>query len=96
LDTPPGPSVYLKQAVRAADFLLAVVLADAASYSTLPEMEALIASYTAGSSARIGSAYLINQGTQRQLAQDVLSLFSEKLGQRMLPFVVPESEVVEE
>ncbi len=96
LDTPPGPSVYLKQAMRAADFLLAVVLADAASYSTLPEMEELIASYTAGLNVRIGSAYLINQGNQRQLAQDVLTLFAEKLGQRMLPFVVPESDAVEE
>ncbi|MFZ6686981.1 cellulose biosynthesis protein BcsQ [Undibacterium sp. SXout11W] len=96
LDTPPGPSVYLKQAVHAADFLLVVMLADAASYSTLPEMEDLIATYGGHSGARIGSAYIINQGAKRQLAQDVLALFAERLGNRMVPFVVPESAEVEE
>jgi len=96
LDTPPGPSVYLKQAIHAADFLLVVVLADAASYSTLPEMEELIATYGGTAAGRIGSAYIINQGTQKQLAKDVLALFSERLGQRMVPYVISESAEVEE
>jgi len=96
LDTPPGPSVYLKQAVHAADFLLAVMLADAASYSTLPEMEELIANYGQHANKRIGSAYIINQGAKRQLAKDVITLFSERLGSRLVPFVVPESPEVEE
>lgn len=96
LDTPPGPSAYLKQAIDAADFLLVVMLADAASYSTFPEMEELIATYGQRQHQQIESAYIINQGSQRQLAQDVLALFSERLGKRMIPFVVPESSRVEE
>ncbi|MEB0137553.1 MULTISPECIES: cellulose biosynthesis protein BcsQ [unclassified Undibacterium] len=93
LDTPPGPSIYLKQAMQAADFLLVVVLADAASYSTLPEMEALIASYRGSS---VASAYLLNQSNARMLGQDVLTLMADRLGERMLPFVVPDSAAVEE
>ncbi|MFZ6772767.1 cellulose biosynthesis protein BcsQ [Undibacterium sp. SXout7W] len=96
LDTPPGPSVYLKQAMYAADFLFVVVLADAASYSTLPEMEDLIATYGNRSGSQVGSFYIVNQGSQRQLAQDVTSLFAERLGKRMVPYIVPESPQVEE
>ncbi|MCH8622859.1 cellulose biosynthesis protein BcsQ [Undibacterium sp. TS12] len=96
LDTPPGPSVYLKQAIHAADFLLVVVLADAASYSTLPEMEELIATYGHRSQADVGSAYIVNQGSKRQLAQDVVALIADRLGERMVPFIVQESPQVEE
>lgn len=96
LDTPPGPTIYLKQAIQAADFLLVVVLADAASYATLPEMEELIATYGHSSFADIGSAYIVNQGSHGQLAQDVTSLFADSLGKRMVPYVVPESPLVEE
>lgn len=96
LDTPPGPSVYLKQAIHAADYVLAVVLADAASYSTLPEMEELISAYGPPSAQITGSAYVINQSAKRQLAQDVLALFHTQLGERMVPWVIPEDAEVEE
>ncbi|MFZ6659055.1 cellulose biosynthesis protein BcsQ [Undibacterium sp. TJN19] len=96
LDTPPGPSVYLKQAIHAADFLLVVVLADAASYSTLPEMEELISTYGHRSNSEVGSAYIVNQGSHRQLAQDVVALIADRLGERMVPYIVQESPQVEE
>ncbi len=95
LDTPPGPSVYLKQAIHAADFLVVVVLADAASYSTLPEMEELIGTYGHRNQANVGSVYIVNQGSQRQLAQDVVALIADKLGDSMVPFIVQESPQVE-
>jgi len=96
LDTPPGPSVYLKQAVNAAQLLLVVMLADAASYATLPEIETLIASYGRDAQKRMDSAFIVNQGTNHQLAKDVTTLFAERLGTRMVPFVVPENPAVEE
>lgn len=96
LDTPPGPSVYLKQAIHAADYVLAVVLADAASYSTLPEMEELISAYGSPTAQLSGSAYVINQSAKRQLAQDVSALFQTQLGERMVPWVIPEDAEVEE
>lgn len=96
LDTPPGPSVYMKQAIHAADYVLGVVLADAASYSTLPEMEELITAYRWPISRLKGSAYVINQSAKRQLAQDVSALFASQLGERMVPYVIPEDAEVEE
>ncbi|MDY7538502.1 cellulose biosynthesis protein BcsQ [Undibacterium sp. RTI2.1] len=96
LDTPPGPSIYLTQAINAADFLLVVLLADAASYATIPEMESLIDSHNARSTIFKPSAYVVNQGSKKQLAQDVIALFSERLGDRMLPCVIPESTQLEE
>jgi cellulose synthase operon protein YhjQ len=48
LDTPPGPTVYLQQALRAAHRALVIVLADAASYATLPKITALVEQYTEG------------------------------------------------
>lgn len=96
LDTPPGPSEYLKQAIQASDFILGVMLADAASFATLPEMEELILSYGRQKTRLPRSAYLINQGSQRQLARDVVSLYERQLGPRMIPFVLDEHSEVEE
>lgn len=95
LDTPPGPSPYLHQAIHAADFVLAVVLADAASYVTLPEIEELIQAY-GGLSRRPESAYVVNQAGGRQLSQDVVQMYASQLGDRLIPFYVPESSAVEE
>ncbi|MFZ6673841.1 cellulose biosynthesis protein BcsQ [Undibacterium sp. Xuan67W] len=96
LDTPPGPSAYLSQAIHAADFLLAVVLADAASYSTIPEMESLIAVHTNEAGLLVDSAYLVNQVSSSQLSQDVVSLYREQLGARVVPILIPESAQIEE
>ncbi|MBR7782817.1 cellulose biosynthesis protein BcsQ [Undibacterium luofuense] len=95
LDTPPGPSAYLHQAIYAADFVLAVVLADAASYVTLPEIEELIQAY-GGRSEKHDSAYVVNQVGGRQLSQDVVKMYASQLGDRLIPFYVPESSAVEE
>lgn len=61
LDTPPGPTVYLHQALLAAHRALVVVLADAASYATIPKIGALVEEYTAGRTDFAGMNLLINQ-----------------------------------
>ncbi len=61
LDTPPGPTVYLHQALLAAHRALVVVLADAASYATVPRIRALVEEYTAGRTDFMGMNLLINQ-----------------------------------
>lgn len=77
LDTPPGPSVYLKQALRAADFVVVVVLADAGSYITLPQMHELVQQYCKAEQGFVGSGVLINQvDRSRALASDVTQLLS--------------------
>ena len=61
LDTPPGPTVYLHQAMLAAHRALVVVLADAASYATIPRIGSLVEEYTAGRPDFVGMSLLINQ-----------------------------------
>ncbi len=61
LDTPPGPTVYLQQALEAANRALVVVLADAASYATLPKITSLVSQYTAERTDFAGINLLINQ-----------------------------------
>jgi cellulose synthase operon protein YhjQ len=96
LDTPPGPSVYLDQAFLAADFVCVVVMADAASFATLTEMEMLINSHSQRTNKSIETAYIVNHASKNQLAQDVLAFFLERLGSRVVPIVIPESEHIEE
>jgi len=61
LDTPPGPSVYLQQALAAANRALVVVLADAASFATIDKITALVDEYTEGRADFHGMSLLINQ-----------------------------------
>jgi cellulose synthase operon protein YhjQ len=61
LDTPPGPSVYLRQALAAANRALVVVLADAASFATIEKISSLVDEYTADRADFAGMHLLINQ-----------------------------------
>ena len=47
LDTPPGPSAYGRQALGIAHWVMVVMLADAASYATLPLMQRLVQTHCA-------------------------------------------------
>jgi cellulose synthase operon protein YhjQ len=61
LDTPPGPSVYLHQALVAANRALVVILADAASFATIGKISALVQEYTVDRADFFGMYLLINQ-----------------------------------
>lgn len=61
LDTPPGPSVYLHQALVAANRALVVILADAASFATIAKISALVQEYTEERTDFFGMYLLINQ-----------------------------------
>ena len=96
LDTPPGPSVYLRQALGAADLVLVVMLADAASYATLPLMESLIQTYCHGRPGFLDHAYIINQANQaRQLSRDVMQVMRLHVGQRIAGVVHQDQAVGE-
>lgn len=95
VDTPPGASVYLRQALASAQFALPVVLADAASYATLPKTEGLIAAYCASRADFAGAAYVVNQvDSSRQLAKDVVKVLRSTLGERMVPTVIHQDQAV--
>ncbi|HTK01279.1 MAG TPA: cellulose biosynthesis protein BcsQ [Bordetella sp.] len=97
IDTPPGPSVYTRQAIAAADLVLAVTLADAASYATLPATASMVEAY--GGNKENGATpcvYAINQVDQsRRLAKDVIQVMRQSLGTRTVG-VIHDDESVRE
>jgi cellulose synthase operon protein YhjQ len=97
VDTPPGSSVYTRTALTAANFALNVVLADAASYAAIPQMERMIESYAAPRPDFGGEGYVVNQVDQsRQLTKDVLKVLRNMLGNRLFPGVIHADEGVSE
>lgn len=89
IDTPPGPSVYLRQVLMAAHRALVVVLADAASYASISKIESLIKDHTRDRSEFIGSNILINQmPTQGKLAHQVRTAIYADYGDQVVPVAI--------
>lgn len=89
IDTPPGPTIYLKAALRECDVALNVVLADAASYATIPMMDRLVATYAMPRPEFRGVGYVMNQVDQgRQLTKDVVRVLRDALGDRLYPGLI--------
>ncbi|MGB6105427.1 MAG: cellulose biosynthesis protein BcsQ [Pusillimonas sp.] len=85
LDTPPGPSVYMTQALTAASLALAVTLPDAGSYVTLPQLRALFESYSLGRPDFRDYGIVVNQVDQgRQLGRDVMAMLRASFGEHII------------
>lgn len=85
LDTPPGPSLYLAQALSAADLAVAVVLPDAGSYMTVPQLQRLIQTYGAANPRFQGYGFVLNQLDQeRRLNQDVARMLRDAFEPHMM------------
>lgn len=94
LDTPPGPSVYLKQALAEAHLALVVVLADAASYAALPLMQRLVQTYCAGQPNFSEALYVVNQtNNSRQLSKDVSNVIRSSFGDRVVGIIHQDQSV---
>lgn len=97
IDTPPGPSVYLQQALRAASFALVVLLPDGASYATIPAMDLLLDEYLSDEKARQDSLFILNQfDPRRDLDRDVVSIMSKSRGEQMVTIRVHRDAAVPE
>lgn len=84
VDTPPGTSVFLRQALRASDLVVAVTLPDAGSYTTLPQLKNLIETYCTLGESDVHYGIVINQvDSTRQLAKDmhrvIVSIFKDNV-----------------
>ncbi len=96
IDTPPGPSVYLKQVFSCADLVLVVLLADAGSYATVPAMEAwlneMMAMYP-----KVTTRYVLNQ-VDRSLPinRDIADALSFHLGHRLCAIGIHHDDTVGE
>jgi len=76
---------------------LNVVLADAASYAAIPQMERMIDAYATPRSNFVGTGYVVNQVDQsRQLTKDVLKVLRNLLGDKLFPGVIHLDEGVSE
>ena len=86
IDTPPGPSPQLEQALVASHRVLAVMLADAASYAAVPQIESLVDHYTAGRPDFEGMHLLLNQmPIEGRLGHQVRQALGEESEGRMVP-----------
>ena len=76
---------------------MVVMLADAASYATLPLMQRLVQTHCAPRTDFVDTFYLLNQvNSARQLSQDILRVLREAVGPRFAGSIhadeaVPES-----
>ncbi|WP_321845387.1 cellulose biosynthesis protein BcsQ [Paraburkholderia bannensis] len=85
LDTPPGVSNTLRQVLAAADLVISVVLADAASYATLPQIDNLIRRHHGARPGSVESVCIVNQvDAASRLSREALQLIEGVLGQRVL------------
>jgi cellulose synthase operon protein YhjQ len=96
LDTPPGPSVYMRQALSSANLVVIVTLPDAASYATMPMMESLVQTYCLHQPDFIDYTYVINQlDSSKQLAKDVTQVMRETFGNRVIGLIHQDESVCE-
>lgn len=95
IDTPPGPTVYLQQACQAASAALAVILSDAASYATLPAMNAWISTTRNAAGSALQTWYVLNQvDLTDPLNHDVCELLTNQLGSMLAPVRIHRDESV--
>lgn len=97
IDTPPGGSVYLQQALRAAHRAVIVVLPDAASMSTLPRTLRLVEEITAGRPDFEGCHLVINQMPHgSKLAHHVQKTIQMSYPELLTPVTIPRDTAVQQ
>jgi len=95
IDTPPGPSAYMQQALTAAQVVV-VNLPDAASYAALALMQRLVHTYCTPRPDFAGTLHVLNQADgARQLSKDITRVMQDSLGDRLIG-VIHEDQAVRE
>jgi cellulose synthase operon protein YhjQ len=95
IDTPPGATVYLEQALNAANQAIVVLHADAASFLTLPRITELVEHYTAGREDFRGMSRLINQmPSENRLAHQVRQSLAADHAVELIPLAIHKDQSV--
>lgn len=90
LDTPPGRTIYLEQALDVADQVIVVVTPDAGSFMVLDQIDALLEEHANRCS------YIVNQfDASRTFCQDMLEVFKHRLGTKLIG-VIPLDHAISE
>jgi cellulose synthase operon protein YhjQ len=96
IDSAPGPSSLLLPVLLAADLVIAVFLADAASFATLPDLLEL-ADVASEQPRYRGTHVLINGADDNTcLGRDVRALLAAQMDLSLLPFPIHRDEAVRE
>ncbi|RFC36803.1 MAG: cellulose synthase operon protein YhjQ [Candidatus Nitrotoga sp. SPKER] len=91
IDTSRLPSLYARQAIVAADLVLAVLAPDARSLALLPAVEATLSRCAPGSQL----IYVVNGlDSTRTLQNDLLARFRSTLQMRLSPYPVHRDEAI--
>ena len=95
LDTPPGRSLYLDQALDVADQVLMVVTPDAASFMVLDYVDQLFEG-RANKFGRDDCRYIVNQfDASRMFCRDMLEVLKHRFGKKLIG-VVPFDHAISE
>jgi cellulose synthase operon protein YhjQ len=96
IDTPPGQSPYMAQAISAANLALVVLLADAASYATVPAMETAFEEMIP-LNPYLKTAYVLNQVNPTDaMSTDIQLMLEQRLADRLVPIGITDDEAVRE
>jgi cellulose synthase operon protein YhjQ len=96
IDTPPGPSAYMQQALTVAQVVVVVNLPDAASYAALALMQRLVHTYCTPRPDFAETLHVLNQADgARQLSKDITRVMQDSLGDRLIG-VIHEDQAVRE
>jgi cellulose synthase operon protein YhjQ len=94
IDTPPGPSLYLRQALACADLVIMVALADASSYATIPAMESWLSNMETHTTLDNCVLVLNQLEPDNKLNRDIAAALANSYGERMIPFGIPRDDEV--
>lgn len=95
LDLPAKVGPLTAQALGLADLVLVVLLADAASYATIPRTERLLEDYPPTHDRSRSVSYLLNQTDARHAVdRDVAASVHYTLPGKPLPFTIPRDEAI--
>ncbi|WP_248803246.1 cellulose biosynthesis protein BcsQ [Pseudomonas sp. MWU13-2100] len=84
IDTPPGATVYLAQALEIADVVLGVTLADAAAYTSLNQLDRLLAPYLQRENPAQYKVVINQLDTSRQFSLDLCEVLKKRTGNQLL------------
>jgi len=84
IDTPPGATVYLAQALEIADVVLGVTLADAAAYTSLKQLDRLLAPYLQRENPAQYKVVINQLDTSRQFSLDLCEVLKKRAGHQLL------------
>jgi cellulose synthase operon protein YhjQ len=89
IDTPPGATIYLEQALNAAQKAIVVLHADAGSFMTLPKIASLVDFYTGRRDDFLGVSRLINQmPSESRLAHEVRNALAADNSAGLVPLAI--------